>query len=161
MGEAAASAASALEKAARDEDADVRAQAAHALGVVMHHATEDHILLTLTEDVDPSVRAAAVEALGKRGDTDQEIVGALLRALSDPADPVKVEATKALPPWSDQRSRPSTAYVPCSTPTVLGCRFTPRWVWVGSVRPPLKRARHCCAAQTAELSVREQAMRTW
>ncbi len=39
-----------------------------------------------------------MEALGKRGETNEEIVGVLLRAhLLDPADPVKVEATKAVP----------------------------------------------------------------
>ena len=97
MGDAAASAAPALEKAAHDEDAAVRGNAVRALGAVVRTATEDHVLLAATEDADPTVRAAAVEALGKRGETDEAVVAALLRALSDPADPVKVEAAKALP----------------------------------------------------------------
>ncbi len=97
MGDAAASAAPALEKAARDEDAGVRGNAVRALGAVVQTATEDRVLLAATEDADPTVRAAAVEALGKRGETDEAVVAALLRALTDPADPVKVEAAKALP----------------------------------------------------------------
>jgi HEAT repeat protein len=160
MGDAAASAAPALEKAAGDEDAEVRSQAVRALGAVVPIAMEDRILMAATADADPSVRAAAVEALGKRGETDEEVVGALLRALSDPADSVKVEATKALPRLTTATEPTITglcalldddnAWVQLHAALALS-RFGPSAATAGAA---LLRA-----AQTAELDVREQAMR--
>ncbi len=160
MGEVAAISVPALEKAAQDEDAGVRAHVVRALGAVARAATEQRILLGATEDADPSVRAAAVEALGKRGETNEEIVGALLRALLDPTDPVKVEATKAVPRLAGP-----------TEPAIDGlCALLDAdnaWVQVhaalglGRLGPPAVKAGQALlrAAQTAELSVREQAMR--
>lgn len=160
MGDAAASAAPALEKAARDEDAGVRSQAVRALGAVVPTAKEDRILLGAIADADPTVRAAAVEALGKRGETDEEVVGALLRALADPADAVKVEATKALP-------RLATATEPTITGLCALLDDDNAWVQLHAAlalsrfgaSAALAGAALLRAAQTAELDVREQAMR--
>ena len=160
MGDAAASAAPALVKAAQDEDAGVRCQVIQALGAVMRIATADHVLLAATEDADPTVRAAALEALGKRGEANEEIVAALLRGLLDPADPVKVEAAKALP-----RLAGPTETVIDGLCVLL--EDDSGWVQVhaalglGRLGPAAARAGETLlrAAQTGELNVREQAMR--
>ena len=160
MGDAAASAAPALRKAARDEDAGVRCQAVRALGSVMPTATEERILLAATEDADPIVRAAALEALGKRGEADEDVIAALLRALLDPADAVKVEAAGALPRLAGATDAvidglctlldDDSAYVQVHAGVALS-KLGPAAAKAG---PALLRA-----AQTAELGVREQAMR--
>lgn len=160
MGDAAASAAPALVKAAQDEDAGVRCQVVQALGAVVRIATADHILLAATEDADPTVRAAALEALGKRGEANEEIVAALLRGLLDPADPVKVEAAKALPRLAGAteavidglcaRLEDDSGWVQVHAALGLGRLGTA----AGRAGETLLRA-----AQTGELNVREQAMR--
>ena len=161
MGAVAVSAAPALVKTAGDEDAGVRASAIQALGAIdAGSADADRVLLAALEDAAPNVRAAAADAWSKRGKAGDEVVAALLRALGDPADPVKVEAAKALP-----RLAGAAESVIDGLCTLLDDGSA--WVQVhaglslsklgaGAVRagPALMRA-----AQTGELSVREQAMR--
>ena len=97
---------------------------------------------------------------GQARKTDDEIVNALLRALTDPADPVKVEATKALP-----RLVGPTESAIDGLCALLDADSA--WVQVhaalglGRLGPPAVKAGQALlrAAQTAELSVREQAMR--
>ena len=59
------------------------------------------ILLAALEDGNPNVRAAAVEAMGKREELGEQGAEALLRAADDSNDSVKVEVAKALPRLAD------------------------------------------------------------
>ena len=106
--------------------------------------------MAATEDADPTVRAAALEALGKRGEADEEIVAALLRGLLDPADPVKVEAAKALPRLAGATEAVIDGLCACSKTTAAGYRSMRRSAWAGSGRRPAGRARRCYAPPRRE-----------
>ena len=162
MGAAAVGARSALEKAARDEDGGARGQAIHALGTIgAPTSASRRAVVAGLEDRDPQVRAAAIESLGQWGETDEAIVNALLLLLDDTNDQVKVQATKVLPRLAgattaviDGLSRrlleDDSDWVQVCAALALG-RLGPGAAAAG---PALFRA-----AQTGEVSVREQAMR--
>jgi HEAT repeat protein len=162
MGEAAVGARSSLEKGARDEDGGVRSEAVRALGTIgiATPASKQAVLAGL-EDRDPQVREAAIEAVGQWGETSSAVVAAIMLLLEDANDRVKVQATKVLPRLAG------------ATPEVIDglCRRLLEddsdWVQVyaalalgrlGAAAAPAGRAL-LRAAQTGEVSVREQAMR--
>ena len=113
------------------------------------------------QDPDPQVRAAAVEAVGQWGETSAAVLSTVLLLLDDANDQVKVQVTKVLPKLAG------------ATPEVIDglCRRLLEddsdWVQVyaalalgklGSAAAPAGAAL-LHAAQTGEVSVREQAMR--
>ena len=119
------------------------------------------MVLAGLQDADPLVRAAAVESVGQWGEPSEAVLSGLMLLLDDANDQVKVEVTKVLPKLAG------------ATPAVIDglCRRLLEddsdWVQVyaalalGKLGPaaaaaggPLLRA-----AQTGEVSVREQAMR--
>jgi len=152
----------ALEKAARDEDGGVRSHAVRALGAIGDPTPASaQVVLAGLQDADPLVRAAAVESLGRWGEPTEAALFSLMLLLDDANDQVKVEVTRVLPKLAGP------------TPAVIDglCRRLLEddsdWVQVyaalalGKLGPaaaaaggPLLRA-----AQTGEVSVREQAMR--
>ncbi len=162
MNELAAAARSSLEQATRDENGAVRGQAIVALGEIgiPTPATTEAVQAGL-QDVDPQVRAAAIQSVGQLGHSSAAIVHTVLLLLDDANAEVKVQATKVLPRLAG------------ATPKVIDglCRRLldddSDWVQIhaalalgklGSAAtaagPSLLRA-----AQTGEVSVREQAMR--
>jgi HEAT repeat protein len=162
MGVTAVGARPALEKAGHDDNGAVRAQAIRALGQMgMPTPTSTEVVLAGLLDPDPLVRVAAVESLGQSYEPSKSSLDSLILLLEDENDQVKVEVTKVLPKLAG------------ATPEVIErlCRRLLEddsdWVQVyaalalGKLGPaaanaggPLLRA-----AQTGEVSVREQAMR--
>jgi HEAT repeat protein len=162
LGPAATGARAALEKAAADADAGVRGQAVRALGAVGPPARgSEQVVLAELQDADPQVRAAAVEAVGQWGDASPAALAALLPLLEDANDQVKVQVTRVLPQLAggtpaavDGLCRllleDDSAWVQAHAAAALG-KLGPAAAAAGA---PLARA-----AQTADVSVREQAMR--
>ncbi len=162
MGGAAAGARPGLEQASLDEDGGVRSHAIRALGAIGRPtAVSEQVVLAGLQDADPLVRAAAVESVGHWGEPSAAVLSGLAPLLEDANDQVKVEATKVLPKLAG------------ATPAVIAslCRRLleddSAWVQVhaalalgklGSAAAaaggPLLRA-----AQTGEVSVRDQALR--
>jgi HEAT repeat protein len=113
------------------------------------------------QDPDPMVRAAAVESLGQSSEPSEAMLSRLMFLLDDANDRVKVEVTKVLPNLAG------------ATPTVIDglCRRLldddSDWVQVyaalalGKLGPAAAAAGGTLlrAAQTGEVSVREEAMR--
>ena len=162
MNGTAAGARTALEKAAQDEDGGVRGQAIRALGMIgaPTPASTQGVLAGL-HDLDPQVRVAAIESVGQWGEASAAVVSTVLLLLDDENDQVKVQATKVLPKLAG------------ATPEVIDglCRRLLEddsdWVQVyaalalGNLGPAAAAAGGSLlrAAQTGEVSVREQAMR--
>ena len=152
----------ALEEAARDEDGGVRSQAILALGRIGPSTPASvEAVLAGFQDADPLVRAAAVVSVGWWGEPNEAISSGLAPLLEDANDQVKVEAIKVLPRLAG------------GTPVVIDglCR---RLLDDDSVRVQAHAALALGklgaaavaaggpllqAAQTGEVSVREQAMR--
>ncbi len=163
LGDAAAPARPALLKALRDEDGYVRAQAVRALGQVGRpDAAVRGAILAALADADPQARATAAESVGEWADADPAAVAGLVVALDDPTDPVKVAAIQALPKLGAATAEVCDAlgrrlleddsvWVAEQAAAALG-RFGPEAAPAG---PALLRA-----AQTGEVNVREQAVRS-
>lgn len=97
-------AAVALEKSAKDEDGEVRAEVALALGAT-HCEEALPPLLALAQDDDWSVREAAAQALGRLRATSGS--DALLALLADDAWRVRLAAIRALGEIGDVRAVPA------------------------------------------------------
>lgn len=162
MGGVAAGVRPALEKACRDEDGGVRSQATRALGTI-GPATPASAKLVLAgfQDADPLVRAAAVESVGRWGEPSAAALSGLIPLLEDANDQVKVEVTRVLPKLAGATPavidglcrrllEDDSAWVQVHAALALG-KLGPAAAGAGG---PLLRA-----AQTGEVSVREQAMR--
>jgi HEAT repeat protein len=162
MGATAPGARRALEKASRDEDAGARSQAVRALGALGCPTPESaQVVLAGFLDVDPLVRIAAVESVGQWGAPSAVTLNALAPLVGDANDQVKVAAIQVLPRLAG------------ATPAVIDalCRRLLEddntWVQVhaalalGKLGPAAVAAGGSLlrAAQTEEVSVREQAMR--
>jgi len=177
MGAAASAARSELETVCRDEDGGVRSQAVRALGAfgrptqAAAQAVQDRLFLAGLQDTDPLVRAAAVEAVGQLGNSNEEVMNGLMPLLDDPNDEVKVAVTKVLPKFVGRISNPAIL-ADVTTAVIAGlCRrlLEDDSVWVqvhaGLALAKLGPAARAAggpllhAAQTGEVTVREQAMR--
>ena len=152
----------ALLEAAQDEDGGVRGQAILALGMIggATPAAVD-VVLSGFQDADPLVRAAAVVSVGRWGNPNEAILSGMALLLSDANDQVKVEAIKVLtklagatPAVIDGLCRrlleDDSALVQAHAALALG-KLGPAAAAAGG---PL-----LYAAQTGEVSVREQAIR--
>jgi HEAT repeat protein len=159
---AAAGTGRALEEAARDEDGGVRSQAILALGTIgCSTPASVKILMTGFQDADPLVRAAAVVSVGRWGEPNEAILSGLAPLLEDANDQVKVEAIKVLPRLAGAtpavidglcRRLLEDDNVPVQAHAALALgKLGPAATAAGG---PLLHA-----AQTGEVSVREQAMR--
>ncbi len=152
----------ALEEAARDEDGGVRSQAILALGTIgCSTPATVGVVLKGFQDADPLVRAAAVVSVGRWDKPNEAILSGLAPLLEDANDEVKVEAIKVLtklagatPAVIDGLCRrlleDDSALVQANAALALG-KLGPAAEAAGG---PLLHA-----AQTGEVSVREQAMR--
>lgn len=162
MGAAAARARPALESAAQDEDGVVRSQAIRALGSIgLSEDTSARVVLAGLSDADPLVRVAAVESIGRWDEPSASARFELEPLLEDANEQVRAEATRVFPGLAG------------TTPAVIDglCRrlLDDDSVWVQlHAALALGRLGHAAlaaggpllrAAQTAEVSVREQAMR--
>jgi HEAT repeat protein len=163
LGDAAGSARPALVTAIQDDDGYVRAQAVRALAQMGRpDADVRRVVRSALTDADPQVRAAAAEAIGEWADADADDLAGLIAALDDQTDQVKVAAIQALPKLGTVTPEVCAA---------LGRRLLEDdSVWVAeqaaaalgrlgseaaAAGPALLRA-----AQTGEVNVREQAVRT-
>jgi len=152
----------ALETAARDQDGGVRGQAVRALGAIgAPTPASAHVVLAGLQDADPLVRAAAVESVGRWGQPTEAALSSLMLLLDDANDQVKVEVTKVLP----RLAGPTPAVIDGLCRRLL--EDDSDWVQVyaalalGRLGPAATTAGGPLlhAAQTGEVSVREQAMR--
>ena len=125
------------------------------------HAASTQVVLAGLQDADPLVRAAAVESLGQWDEPSEAALIGLAPLLEDANDQVKVEVTKVLPKLAGATPavidglcrrllEDDSAWVQVHAALALG-KLGPAAVAAGG---PLLRA-----AQTGEVSVREQAMR--
>jgi HEAT repeat protein len=162
MNGVAAAARPSLEKSARDLDGGVRSQAIRALGAIGSPTpTSTQVVLAGLQDLDPQVRAAAIESVGQWGEASTAVVSTMFLLLEDANDQVKVQVTKVLPRLAG------------ATPEVIDglCRRLLEddsdWVQLYAALA-LGKLGHAAAAagasllraaQTGEVSVREQAMR--
>ena len=161
MGPGAAKARPFLEKACLDEDGGVRSQAIRALGALGPTAASRQKAILGLQDADPQVRTAAVEAIGQWGETDEAVLSRLLPLLEDTNDQVKVRVAEVLPRLAGAAPavieglcrrllEDESVLVQFEAAQALS-KLGPAAVAAGA---PLLRA-----AQTAEVTVREQAMR--
>lgn len=161
MGAAALQARRALESACQDEDGTVRSQAVRALGALGPSKASWHVVLTCVQDGDPQVRTGAVEAIGQWGEASEAALSGLVHLLEDPNDQVKVQVTRVLPKLAGPTPavveglcrrllEDDSVLVKCSAAQALS-KLGPAAVAAGG---PLLRA-----AQTMDVTVREQAMR--
>lgn len=162
LGPAAARTRGALEKACGDDDTGARAEAVRALGLIgPPTAASRKLVLAALDDAAPEVRASALEAVREWDDEDGLAAHAVLSLLEDANDKVKVEATKnlarrgaatteVLDALSRRLLEDDSDWVQAHAAHALG-RFGPAAAPAG---PALLRA-----AQTAEVTVREQAVR--
>ena len=69
-----------------DEDINTRASAAWSLGWMMEEEVEDAVpaLILALQDLEPRVRAAVADVLGKIGIDSEDVVPVLIQALQDP-----------------------------------------------------------------------------
>jgi HEAT repeat protein len=123
-------------------------------------ASREQALLGL-QDADPQVRAAAVQAIGRWGEADEALLSGLMPLLEDTSDPVKVQVAEVLPRLAGATPavieglcrrllEDDSVLVQFQAAQALS-RLGPAATAAGG---PLLRA-----AQTAEVTVREQAMR--
>src|SRR5262249_27392896 len=101
LGEVPGTAAAALERAARDEDAGVRTQAVLALGGSGGAGSPVAVLLRALADPGPQVRGAAAEALGgvgKGGEAPGPARRALRAAGGDPTADARAGVRRVPPP---------------------------------------------------------------
>jgi HEAT repeat protein len=155
-----------LISACQDEDGVVRSQAIRALGVLgpPMPASRQAVLAGL-QDVDPQVRTAAVQALGQWGEGEGEATEAALKGLlpllEDASDQVKVQVAQVLPKLAGatpavidglcrQLLEDDSVLIQFHAAQALS-KLGPAAAAAGG---PLLRA-----AQTMEVTVREQAMR--
>jgi HEAT repeat protein len=161
LGSAAARARRALESACQDEDGAVRGQAIRALGALGPTKASWHVVLTGLQDSDPQVRTAAVDAIGQWGEPNEAALSGLMPLLEDASDQVKVQVTQVLPKLAGATPavvdglcrrllEDDSVLVQCSAAQALS-KLGPAAAAAGG---PLLRA-----AQTMEVTVREQAMR--
>lgn len=160
LGPAAQSVRPALAKAAADPEGSVRCQAVRALGQLGPDAAARPALQAALGDADPQVRAAGAEALSLWHEEGQDVQQELLRLLDDANDEVKVRAAQALPrlvgPQPEvidrlckRMQKDDSVWVQGQAAQALG-RLGPTAQAAG---PALLEA-----VQTAEASVREQAL---
>jgi HEAT repeat protein len=161
MGTASVRARLALESACRDEYGGVRSQAVRALGTLGPTNGSWQVVLGGLQDLDPQVRTAAVQAMGQWGEANDAARSGLIALLEDASDQVKVQVAEVLPKLAG------------ATPAVIDglCRrllednsvlvqfhaaqaLSKLGPAAAAAGEPLLRA-----AQTAEVTVREQAMR--
>ncbi|HWY85804.1 MAG TPA: HEAT repeat domain-containing protein, partial [Gemmataceae bacterium] len=151
----------ALESACLDEDGAVRGQAVRALGALGPTKASWQMVLAGLQDADPQVRAAAVEAMGQWGEANEAALSVLMLLLEDTNDQVKVQVTQVLPKLAGATPavieglcrrllEDDSVLVQCSAAQALS-KLGPAAAAAGG---PLLRA-----AQTMEVTVREQAMR--
>ena len=161
MGVAATRARGALENTCRDDDGAVRVQALRALGAFGPTKSSWQVVLTALQDVDPQVRTAVVEAMGQWGEANETALNGLVLLLNDTNDQVKVQVTQVLPKLAGgtpavidglcrRLLEDASVLVQCSAAQALS-KLGPAAAAAGG---PLLRA-----AQTMEVTVREQAMR--
>lgn len=165
MGTAAVQARRALESAFRDEEGSVRCQAVRALGALGPSKASWQVVLSGLCDADPQVRSAAVDAMGQWGETAFSSNGAALSSLmpllDDANDQVKIQTAQVLPrlagPTPDvidglcrQLLEDDSVLVQFQAAQALSRLGTA----AAAAGGPLLRA-----AQTMEVTVREQAMR--
>jgi HEAT repeat protein len=160
LGPAAESARPALVRAAVDDDGSVRSQAVRALGLFGPDFAARPTLRAALRDPDPRVRAAGAEAVAEWHEQDEVVKAELIRLLDDPSDLVKVQAAQTLPRLgtanAEAVNRLCKRLQKDDNVWVLG-QFAQALGRLGSVAqaagPALVQA-----AQTAEASVREQAL---
>jgi HEAT repeat protein len=160
MDQAAQTARPALVQAATEADGNVRCQAVRALGLLGPEPAAREALCAALRDADPQVRAAAAEALGQWRDEGEDVKAELIRLLDDPNDGVKVQAAQVLPRL--------VGAAPQAIEQLTKRLLHDNSVWVqGEAALALGRLGAAAqsagpalvqAAQTAEVSVREQAL---
>ena len=161
MGGASVQARSALERACQDEDGGVRSQAVRALGALGPAKESWPALLTGLLDADPQVRTSAVQAMGQWDEADDAALSALMALLEDANDQVKVQVAEVLPKLAGATPavieglcrrllEDDSVLVQCQAAQALS-KLGPAAAVAGG---PLLRT-----ARTAEVTVREQAMR--
>jgi HEAT repeat protein len=150
----------ALIRAAGDAAGEVRCQAIRALGQLGPDAEARPVLRAALADPVPQVRAASAEAFGQWQDSGPDLTADLVNLLSDANDEVKVQAAQVLPrlfgPMPELIERlcqrllkDDSVWVQEQAALALGRLGTAAEV----AGPALVQA-----AQTAEASVREQAL---
>ena len=162
MGQAAGRARAALEKTVCDEDGGVRGQALRALGAI-GPATPPSLAAAVAglSDADPLVRTAAIEAVGQWGDASAPALSELSGLLEDVNDDVKIRALQVLPKLVG--ATPSILEALCrrlvedDNPAVQAQAA----LALGQLGEAAASAGASLlhVAQTAEVSVRDQAMR--
>jgi HEAT repeat protein len=161
LGSASARARPALESACGDEDGAVRARAVGALGALGPTKGSWQVVLAGLQDPVPQVRAAAVEAMGQWGGASQAALSSLMPLLEDASDLVKVQVARVLPKLAGATPavidglcrrllEDDSILVQCGAAQALS-KLGPAAAAAGV---PLLRA-----AQTMDVTVREQAMR--
>ncbi|WP_197491208.1 HEAT repeat domain-containing protein [Planctomyces sp. SH-PL62] len=159
---AAAGARGALEAAASDEDGGVRSRAVLALGEIgPPEPGSMRLVLAAFEDDDPLVRAAAATSAGRWGVADEPVLRGLLALLDDPNDQVKIEVARVLP----KLAGPAPEVIEGLCRRLLEDDDDPvqahAALALGKLGPDAVAAGEALlrAARTAEVGVREQAMR--
>ncbi len=162
LGATAATASSALERAASDVDGAVRAQVIRALGAIgVRGPATIRLIAESIQDPDPLVRAAAAAAIGTWENPSEKVMDELLELLQDPNDQVKVQicevlskqeraAEAAIEKISQLLAEDNSTWVQSAAALALA-RMGPGAASSGTA---LLRA-----AQTGDVGVREQAMR--
>lgn len=161
MGGAAAKARAALETLCRDEDGGVRSHAVRALASLGPTPASEQAVLAGLKDDDPQVRTAAVQAMGLWDETNATALSRLLPLLDDANDQVKVQVAQVLPKLAGAAPavidglcrlllKDDSVLVQFHAAQALS-KLGPAAAAAGG---PLLRA-----AQTMEVTVREQAMR--
>jgi HEAT repeat protein len=161
MGAAAERARSALEISCRDEDGGVRSQALRALGALGSTGDSWQAVLTGLQDADPQVRTAAVQSMGNWGEPKEEALRWLVRLLEDANEQVRMQVADVLPKLAGATSEvieglcrrlleDDSVLIQFHVAQALS-KLGPAAAAAGGAL--------LCVAQTAEVTVREQAMR--
>ncbi len=161
IGAGAERARSALESACRDEDGGVRSQAIRALGALGSTDVSWQAVLTGLQDADPQVRAAAVQALGIWGEHNAKTLEWLLRLLEDTNEQVRMQVVEVLPKLVG--ATPAVIEGLCrrlrdDDSVLIQFHVAQALSKLGPAATAAGGAL-LCVAQTAEVTVREQAMR--